>query len=114
MTEARAAHGMPCTILGIVIARVIVFTTVQNPDPLMLLRIPHRKKKGNRTFWGSVHLGLGGDTALAVGDLDTEGLGLLDDLNALAGGDGVGDPASWLAGDVLVFRRRCKLQLQWQ
>lgn len=56
------------------------------------------KKKGNRTFWGSVHLSLGGDTALAVGDLNTEGLGLLDDLNALAGGDGVGDPASWLAG----------------
>jgi hypothetical protein len=88
---------MPCTILGIVIARVmIVFMTVQNPDPLMLLRIPHRKK-GNRTFWGSVHLGLGGDTALGVGDLDTESLGLLDDLDTLAGRDGVGNPARWVS-----------------
>lgn len=62
-----------------------------NPDPLVLLRIPHRKRKGNRTF-GSFHLGLGGDTALGVGDLDTESLGLGENVNALAGRDGVGDP----------------------
>jgi hypothetical protein len=37
-------------------------------------------------------LGLGGDTATGVGDLDTEGLGLGDDVDALARGDSGGDP----------------------
>lgn len=41
---------------------------------------------------GSFHLGLGGDTALGVGDLDTESLGLGEDVDTLAGRDGVGDP----------------------
>lgn len=41
---------------------------------------------------GSFHLSLGGDTALGVGDLDTESLGLGEDVDTLAGGDGVGDP----------------------
>jgi hypothetical protein len=41
---------------------------------------------------GRNHLGLGGDTALGVGHLDTEGLGLGEDVDTLAGGDGVGDP----------------------
>ena len=39
-----------------------------------------------------VYLSLGGDTALRVGNLDTESLGLLEDFDALAGGDGVADP----------------------
>lgn len=41
---------------------------------------------------GSFHLSLGGDTALGVGDLNTESLGLGEDLDALAGRNGVGDP----------------------
>lgn len=40
------------------------------------------------------HLSLSGDTALGVGNLDTESLGLGDDLDALAGGDGVADLSS--------------------
>lgn len=69
-------------------------TTVQKPPtPLVLLRIhPPKRKKGNRTFEGSFHLSLGGDTALGVGDLNTQSLGLGEDLDALAGGNGVGDP----------------------
>lgn len=39
-----------------------------------------------------IHLSLGGDAALGVGDLDAESLGLGDDVDALAGGDGAGDP----------------------
>lgn len=39
----------------------------------------------------SFHLSLGGDAALGVGDLDAEGLSLGEDVDALAGGDGVGD-----------------------
>jgi hypothetical protein len=39
-----------------------------------------------------MRLGLGGDTATGVGDLDAEGLGLGDDLDALARGDSGGDP----------------------
>lgn len=62
----------------------------------MLLQIPHRIKKGNRTFCGSFHLGLGGDTALGVGDLDAESLGLGEDVDTLAGGDGVGNPEQQL------------------
>ena len=42
------------------------------------------------------HLSLSGDTALGVGNLDTESLGLGDDLDALAGGDGVADPTSYI------------------
>lgn len=38
------------------------------------------------------HLRLGLDLGLAVGDLHAELLGASDDLDALAGGDGVGDP----------------------
>lgn len=45
---------------------------------------------------GSFHLGLGGDTALRVGDLDAEGLGLGEDVDTLAGRDGVGDPGKLL------------------
>jgi len=45
---------------------------------------------------GSFHLGLGGDTALGVGDLDTESLGLGEDVDTLAGGDSVADPTSLL------------------
>lgn len=41
---------------------------------------------------GVANLRLGGDTGLGVGDLDTQGLGLGQDLNAFAGGDGAGDP----------------------
>lgn len=38
------------------------------------------------------YLSLGGDAATRVGDLDTESLGLLDDVDTLAGRDGVADP----------------------
>lgn len=65
----------------------------------MLLRIPHRKKETE--LLGSFHLGLGGDTALGVGDLDAERLGLGEDVDTLAGRDGVADP-----GQLLVEIRR--------
>jgi hypothetical protein len=80
--------------LKFVIARVILSLPYKNPDPLVLLRIPHRKKETE--LLGSFHLSLGGDTALGVGDLDTESLGLGEDVDALAGGDGVADPISLL------------------
>ena len=38
------------------------------------------------------NLSLSGDTALGVGDLDTESLGLGEDVDTLAGRDGVSDP----------------------
>jgi hypothetical protein len=38
-------------------------------------------------------LRLSGDTALGVGDLDTESLGLGEDVDTLAGRNGAGDPA---------------------
>lgn len=59
----------------------------KNPDLLHLLS--HRKRN---KLLGLFHLCLGGDTALGVGDLDTESLGLLNNLDTLAGGDGVADP----------------------
>lgn len=46
--------------------------------------------KGNKL--GLFHLCLGGDTALGVSDLNTESLGLLDNVDTLAGRDGVADP----------------------
>lgn len=39
------------------------------------------------------HLNLGGNLRLGVGDLDTQLLGAGDDVDALSGGDVVGDPA---------------------
>jgi len=39
-----------------------------------------------------MRLGLGGDTATGVGDLDAKGLGLGNDVDALARGDSGGDP----------------------
>jgi hypothetical protein len=62
--------------------------TLQSPN-----RTPHAK---TTNFSGSNHLCLGGDTALGVGDLDAESLGLGDDVDTLAGGDGVGDPGHQL------------------
>ena len=56
----------------------------------MFLRIPHWNRK--QSFCDSFHLCLSGDTALGVGDLDTKSLGLGEDVNTLARGDGVGDP----------------------
>lgn len=50
--------------------------------------------KGNKL--GLFHLCLGGDTALGVSDLNTESLGLLDNLNTLAGRNGVADPVNLL------------------
>lgn len=44
-----------------------------------------------------IHLSLGGDAALGVGDLDAESLGLGDDVDALAGGDGAGDPVFFIS-----------------
>jgi hypothetical protein len=87
---------MPCTILEIRDRQKDSITTVQKPPTPLVLLLPHRKEKGYRTFWGSFHLSLGGDTALGVGDLDTESLGLGEDLDALAGRNGVGDPVSGL------------------
>lgn len=85
-----AAHAQS---LKFVIAREIS-RPYNNPDPLELLQIPHRKKETE--LLGSFHLGLGGDTALGVGDLDTESLGLGEDVDTLAGRDGVGDPEQLL------------------
>lgn len=57
------------------------------------------QQKGNKL--GLFHLSLGGDTALGVSDLDTESLGLLDNLNTLAGRNGVADPVKHvLATDI--------------
>jgi hypothetical protein len=44
------------------------------------------------------HLRLGLDLGLAVGHLDAQLLRLGDDIDALPGGDGVGDPNRLLAG----------------
>lgn len=55
---------------------------------------------------GSFHLGLGGDTALGVGDLHAESLGLGDDVDTLAGRDGVADPVILLEPiSIFHFRR---------
>lgn len=80
--------------LKFVIAREIVARPYNNPDPFELLQIPHRKNETE--LLGSFHLGLGGDTALGVGNLDAEGLGLGEDVDTLAGRDGVSDPESLL------------------
>jgi hypothetical protein len=58
------------------------------PRPRALNIPPIKRNK----LLGLFHLCLGGDTALGVGDLDTESLGLLDNLDTLAGRDGVADP----------------------
>lgn len=44
----------------------------------------------SRSFFAD--LGFGGESALAVGDLDAESLGLGDDIDTLGGGDSVTDP----------------------
>lgn len=76
--------------LYFVIAREMV-SPYKNPD------LVHQTKKKETNFLGLFHLCLGGDTALGVGNLDTESLGLLDNLNTLAGRDGVADPiVIWL------------------
>jgi hypothetical protein len=94
MTGRKPHTACHAQSLKFVIARVIVSRPYKIPDPLVFLRIPHRKKETE--LLGSFHLGLGGDTALGVGDLDTESLGLGEDVDALAGGDSVGNPTSLL------------------
>lgn len=42
-------------------------------------------------------LGLSGDAGLGVGDLDTEGLGLGEDVDTLAGRNGAGDPEVFIS-----------------
>lgn len=80
--------------LKFVIVKKIVSRPYKNPRPSRAPANTPTEKKTKQNFWGSFHLSLGGDTALGVGDLDTESLGLGEDLNALAGRNGVGDPVT--------------------
>ena len=59
-------------------------------------------KAERKTTTPILHLSVGGDTSLGVGDLDTESLGLGKDLNALARRDGVSDPELQLASSPLI------------
>ncbi len=58
-------------------------TTILSPR---YFRFPSLPLKRNKT------LNLGGDLGLGVGDLDAELLGAGNNVDALAGGDGAGDP----------------------
>lgn len=56
----------------------------------IFLSLNWRQKKRN-------NLSLGSNTALGVGNLDAERLGLGEDIDALAGGDGVADPKNTIS-----------------